>query len=97
MRGARLAAVQAGLMQAAVRERFRRVLPFHSRVGEAEAMAAAVPTVAARLAQDDPDRYPPVEQVWADWLYGEHAPVHRPARSTPTPGARTRCAARTAR
>ncbi|WP_323187318.1 Helicase associated domain protein [Streptomyces sp. NBC_00124] len=77
VRGARLAAVQTGLMQAAVKERFRRVLSFHSRVGEAEAMAAAVPVTARRLAEDDPDTYPPVGQVWADWLYGEHAPGRR--------------------
>ncbi|MGW3414117.1 Helicase associated domain protein [Streptomyces sp. NPDC000888] len=77
VRGARLTAVQTGLMHAAVEERFRRVLSFHSRVGEAEAMAASVPAVAARLAEDDPDTYPPVGQVWADWLYGEHAPGHR--------------------
>ncbi|MCX5338475.1 DEAD/DEAH box helicase [Streptomyces sp. NBC_00140] len=77
VRGARLAAVQTGLMQAAVKERFRRVLSFHSRVGEAEAMAAAVPVTARRLAEDDPDTYPPARQVWADWLYGEHAPGHR--------------------
>ncbi|MFI1726309.1 Helicase associated domain protein [Streptomyces sp. NPDC020489] len=77
VRGARLAAVQTGLMQAAVKERFRRVLSFHSRVGEAEAMAAAVPVTARRLAEDDPDTYPPARQVWADWLYGEHTPGHR--------------------
>ncbi|MFF5494509.1 Helicase associated domain protein [Streptomyces aquilus] len=77
VRGARLAAVQTGLMRAAVEERFRRVLSFHSRVGEAEAMAASVPVTAGRLAEDDPDTYPPAGQVWADWLYGEHAPGHR--------------------
>ncbi|KUM82352.1 DEAD/DEAH box helicase [Streptomyces pseudovenezuelae] len=77
VRGARLAAVQTGLMRAAVEERFRRVLSFHSRVGEAEAMAAAVPVTAGRLAEDVPDTYPPADQVWADWLYGEHAPAHR--------------------
>ncbi|MER5757560.1 Helicase associated domain protein [Streptomyces sp. NPDC002088] len=77
VRGARLAAVQTGLMQAASEERFRRVLSFHSRVSEAEAMAAAVPATAGRLAEDDPDTYPPAEQVWAGWLYGEHAPAHR--------------------
>ncbi|MER5399817.1 Helicase associated domain protein [Streptomyces sp. NPDC002599] len=75
--GARLAAVQAGLMHAAVEERFRRVLAFHSRVGEAEAMAAGVPAVAARLAEDDPETFPPAERVWADWLYGGHPPLHR--------------------
>ncbi|MFC8349543.1 Helicase associated domain protein [Streptomyces sp. NPDC057280] len=77
VRGARLAAVQIGLMRAAVEERFRRVLSFHSRVGEAEAMAAAVPVTAGRLAEDDPDTYPPAHQVWADWLYGDHTPGHR--------------------
>ncbi|MEU0971353.1 Helicase associated domain protein [Streptomyces sp. NPDC005917] len=77
VRGARLAAVQTGLMRAATQERFRRVLSFHSRIGEAEAMAAAVPVTAGRLAEDDPDTFPPVDQVWANWLYGEHAPAHR--------------------
>ncbi|MFQ6144425.1 Helicase associated domain protein [Streptomyces seoulensis] len=76
-RGARLAAIASGLMRAASQERFRRVLSFHSRVGEAEAMAAVVPAVAARLAEDEPGRYPPTGQVWGDWLYGEHAPAHR--------------------
>ncbi|MFF4902926.1 Helicase associated domain protein [Streptomyces sp. NPDC001068] len=79
VRGARLAAVQTGLMRAATVERFRRVLSFHSRVGEAEAMAAAVPVTAGRLAEDDPETFPPTAQVWSAWLYGEHAPAHRQA------------------
>ncbi|MCG7204459.1 hypothetical protein [Streptomyces arenae] len=65
VRGARLAAVQTGLMRAAVEERLRRVLSFHSRVGEAEAMAAAVPATAARLANDNPDTLPPANQMRA--------------------------------
>ncbi|MEU3843696.1 Helicase associated domain protein [Streptomyces sp. NPDC028635] len=77
VRGARLAAIQAGLMRAAVEERVRRVLSFHSRVGEAEAMAAGVRETAARLAAEEPEVFPPAERVWADWLYGEHAPGHR--------------------
>lgn len=77
VRGARLAAIQAGLMRAAVEERVRRVLSFHSRVGEAEAMAAGVAETAARLAVEEPEVFPPAERVWADWLYGEHAPGHR--------------------
>jgi hypothetical protein len=77
VRGARLAAVQTGLMRAAVEERFRRVLFFHSRIGEAEAMAAGGPAIATRLAEDDPDTFPPAERVWADWLYGEHPPLRR--------------------
>ncbi|MFJ9634963.1 Helicase associated domain protein [Streptomyces sp. NPDC101175] len=77
VRGARLAAVQTGLMRAASEEGFRRVLSFHSRVSEAEAMAASVPAVAAQLADDAPEVYPDAGQVWADWLYGEHSPGHR--------------------
>ncbi|MFD5586724.1 Helicase associated domain protein [Streptomyces sp. NPDC127063] len=77
VRGARLAAIQAGLMRAAVEERVRRVLSFHSRVGEAEAMAAGVAETAARLAAEEPEVFPPAERVWADWLYGEHPPAHR--------------------
>lgn len=76
-RGARLAAIQSGLMRAAVEERVRRVLAFHSRVAEAEAMAAGVVGVAARLAGEEPGTYPPAERVWADWLCGEHSPAHR--------------------
>ncbi|KMS85863.1 helicase [Streptomyces regensis] len=77
VRGARLAALQTGLLTAAARERLRRILTFHSRVSEAEAMARGVPLVAARLAEDDPELFPPAERVWADWLYGDHAPGYR--------------------
>jgi predicted helicase len=66
VRGARLAAVQTGLMRAATVERFRRVLSFHSRVGEAEAMAAGVPAVARPLAEDEPATIPPAQRVWAN-------------------------------
>ncbi|MGW7669677.1 hypothetical protein ACWGJX_21490 [Streptomyces sp. NPDC054775] len=44
---------------------------------EAEAMAAGIPGVAAQLRAESPRRFPPGERVWADWLYGEHAPGHR--------------------
>ncbi|MFH9090994.1 Helicase associated domain protein [Streptomyces sp. NPDC017673] len=77
VRGARLAALQAGLLTAAARERLRRILTFHSRVSEAEAMARGVASVAARFAEDDPKTFPAAERVWADWLYGEHAPGYR--------------------
>ncbi|MFE1198545.1 Helicase associated domain protein [Streptomyces olivaceoviridis] len=77
VRGARLAALQAGLLTAAARERLRRILTFHSRVSEAEAMARGVPSVAARLAEDDPEAFPPAERVWANWLHGDHAPGYR--------------------
>ncbi|MCT2546981.1 DEAD/DEAH box helicase [Streptomyces atratus] len=78
-RGARLAALQTGLVTAAAEENLRKVLTFHSRVSEAEAMAAGVVDAARKLWEDDPRRYPEPERVWADWLYGEHPPAHRRA------------------
>ncbi|MFE6497157.1 Helicase associated domain protein [Streptomyces sp. NPDC057748] len=78
-RGARLAALQAGLVTAAAEENLRKVLTFHSRVSEAEAMATGVVDAARKLWEDDPRRYPEPERVWADWLYGEHPPAHRRA------------------
>ncbi|GGP79950.1 helicase [Streptomyces melanogenes] len=79
VRGARLAALQTGVMTAAAEKRLRKVLTFHSRVEEAEAMAHGALEVAAQLHEEDPDRFPPVRRVWADWLYGEHAPGRRRA------------------
>ncbi|MER5785549.1 Helicase associated domain protein [Streptomyces mobaraensis] len=79
VRGARLAALQAGILTAAAQEGLRKVLAFHSKVTEAEAMAAGVVDAAERLWQDDPRRYPAPHRVWADWLCGEHAPSHRRA------------------
>ncbi|MFF4258599.1 Helicase associated domain protein [Streptomyces sp. NPDC001663] len=77
VRGARLAAMQTGLLTAAAGERLRRVLAFHSRVSEAEAMAAGIRGVAVQLREQDPGRFPPAQRVWAQWLYGEHSPTHR--------------------
>uniref|UniRef100_UPI002F912005 helicase associated domain-containing protein n=1 Tax=Streptomyces sp. NBC_01592 TaxID=2975889 RepID=UPI002F912005 len=64
-------------MTAAAEENLRKVLTFHSRVSEAEAMATGVIDAARKLWEDDPRRYPEPERVWADWLYGEHPPAHR--------------------
>jgi len=77
VRGARLAALQTGLLTAAAKEKLRRILTFHSHVREAEVMAVGVPGVAAQLWAEDPRGFPPVERVWAQWLYGEHPPAHR--------------------
>ncbi|MFI9583729.1 Helicase associated domain protein [Streptomyces sp. NPDC052236] len=79
VRGARLAALQTGVLTAAAKENLRKVLTFHSRVSEAEAMAEGVLGVAQRLWQDDPRRFPQPERVWAAWLCGEHSPGHRRA------------------
>jgi superfamily II DNA or RNA helicase len=75
VRGARLAALQAALVKASAEEDFRRTLVFHHLVKEAEAFAAGLPGVAARLHAQDPALYP--ETVRADWLCGDHPPAHR--------------------
>ncbi|MEV7160300.1 Helicase associated domain protein [Streptomyces misionensis] len=75
VRGARLAALQTALLKASAEEGFRRTLVFHHVVKEAEAFAAGLPDVAARLHAADPELYP--RTIWADWLCGEHKPGHR--------------------
>ncbi|WP_327232557.1 Helicase associated domain protein [Streptomyces sp. NBC_01317] len=75
VRGARLAALQTALVKASAEESFRRTLVFHHVVREAEAFAAGLPDVASQLHAGDPELYP--ETVWADWLCGDHKPLHR--------------------
>ncbi|MFF8513605.1 Helicase associated domain protein [Streptomyces sp. NPDC015492] len=75
VRGARLAALQTALVKASAEESFRRTLVFHHVVKEAEAFAAGLPDVAAQLHASDPELYP--RTVWADWLCGDHKPLHR--------------------
>ncbi|UXY40364.1 DEAD/DEAH box helicase [Streptomyces albidocamelliae] len=75
VRGARLAALQTALVKASAEEGFRRTLVFHHVVREAEAFAAGLPDVAERLHAADPALYP--RTLWADWLCGEHKPLHR--------------------
>ncbi|MFE0805135.1 Helicase associated domain protein [Streptomyces sp. NPDC058812] len=75
VRGARLAALQAALVKASAEEGFRRTLVFHHVVKEAEAFAAGLPDVAAQLHASDPELYP--KAIWADWLCGDHKPLHR--------------------
>ncbi|MFB7552637.1 Helicase associated domain protein [Streptomyces sp. NPDC056154] len=75
VRGARLAALQTALVKASAEEGFRRTLVFHHMVKEAEAFAAGLPDVAAQLHVADPELYP--KTIWADWLCGDHKPLHR--------------------
>ncbi|MFI5635386.1 Helicase associated domain protein [Streptomyces sp. NPDC051664] len=75
VRGARLAALQTALAKASAEEGFRRTLVFHHMVKEAEAFAAGLPGVAAQLHAADPELYP--KAIWANWLCGEHKPLHR--------------------
>jgi superfamily II DNA or RNA helicase len=75
VRGARLAALQTALVKASAEEGFRRTLVFHHMVKEAEAFAAGLPNVAAQLHDADPGLYP--QEIWANWLCGDHKPLHR--------------------
>ncbi|MFE3247253.1 Helicase associated domain protein [Streptomyces sp. NPDC059209] len=75
IRGARLAALQTALLKASSEEDFRRTLVFHHVVKEAEAFATGLPGVAAQLHATDPELYP--KTIWANWLCGEHKPLHR--------------------
>ncbi|MGW8065918.1 hypothetical protein ACVV2G_27515 [Streptomyces ziwulingensis] len=75
VRGARLAALQTALLRASSEEGFRRTLVFHHAVKEAEAFAAGLPDVAAKLHANDPGLFP--KTVRADWLCGDHNPGHR--------------------
>ncbi|MDX3235413.1 Helicase associated domain protein [Streptomyces sp. ME03-5709C] len=77
VRGSRLAVLQTAAVKTAAVRGLRRMLTFHYRTSEAEAMAAGVPAVARRLWEDDPATYAEPDRVWADWLCGEHSPTHR--------------------
>lgn len=75
-RGTRLAALQTAVVKAAAERGLRRMLTFHYRTGEAEAMAAGMPAVVRRLGEGGFIGCPPADRVWADWLCGEH-PLRR--------------------
>ncbi|MBW5483432.1 DEAD/DEAH box helicase [Streptomyces bambusae] len=78
VRGARLAALQTAAVQAAAEQGFTRTLVFHHLTKEAEAFAAGLPAVAARLraaGRAPRSGYP--RTVWADWLCGQHSAAHR--------------------
>ncbi|MEU5959398.1 Helicase associated domain protein [Streptomyces sp. NPDC047525] len=75
VRGVRLAALQTALVKASAEENFRRTLVFHHVVKEAEAFATGLTDVAAQLHASDPELYP--RTIWADWLCGDHKPLHR--------------------
>ncbi|MGW5400390.1 Helicase associated domain protein [Streptomyces sp. NPDC003952] len=78
VRGVRLAALQTALVTAAVKQGFRRTLVFHHLTKEAEAFAAGLPAVAARLrAKSWAPRPVYPRTVWADWLCGQHTAAHR--------------------
>ncbi|NXY99062.1 Helicase associated domain protein [Streptomyces sp. BR123] len=77
LRGERLAAMQAALLETMAAHGLKTTITFHHRTIEAEAFAQGLPRVAARLHRVDPGRHP--ERVWSGWLCGEHEGDHRRA------------------
>ncbi|GAA2114096.1 DEAD/DEAH box helicase [Streptomyces synnematoformans] len=77
VRGKRMAALQTAVLEAAAAHGLRKMITFHHRRLEAEAWAAGLPGVAAKLHAAEPERHPNPELVWADWLCGEHEPERR--------------------
>ncbi|GGT44007.1 helicase [Streptomyces kurssanovii] len=75
LRGERLAAMQTALLETMAVHGLQTTITFHHRTIEAEAFAAGLGRVAARLHQVDPVRHP--ERVWSGWLSGEHEGAHR--------------------
>ncbi|MFF0729772.1 Helicase associated domain protein [Streptomyces sp. NPDC004134] len=77
VRGKRMAALQTAVLEVAAEHGLKTMITFHHRTMEAEAWAAGLPGVAAKLHAMDPARYPARRLVWADWLCGEHEAEHR--------------------
>ncbi|MFE7331424.1 Helicase associated domain protein [Streptomyces sp. NPDC057565] len=75
LRGERMGALQAALLETMAEHRLQTTITFHHRTIEASAFAKGLPKVAARLHASAPERYP--ERVWANWLSGEHEMDHR--------------------
>ncbi|MGW5852553.1 Helicase associated domain protein [Streptomyces sp. NPDC055254] len=75
LRGERLAAMQTALLETMAAHGLQTTITFHHRTIEAEAFAAGLHRVAARLHQVDPERHP--ERVWSGWLCGKHEGAHR--------------------
>jgi superfamily II DNA or RNA helicase len=77
VRGARMAALQTAVLEAAAEHDLKTCITYHSRTMEAEAWAKGLPGVARRLHAEDPTRHVDPDRVWADWLCGEHEPTYR--------------------
>ncbi|WP_331730120.1 Helicase associated domain protein (plasmid) [Kitasatospora sp. NBC_00070] len=65
-----LAAMQAGLLKVAAERGLERTITFHNRTLEARYFSETLNQTAERLHGQDPEKYP--EEVWAQWLSGEH-------------------------
>ncbi|MFJ8314242.1 MULTISPECIES: Helicase associated domain protein [unclassified Streptomyces] len=75
VRGQRMGALQAALLETMAVHKLQTTITFHHRTIEASAFAKGLPRVAKRLHKSDPERHP--ERVWANWLCGEHEADHR--------------------
>ncbi|MFE5520059.1 Helicase associated domain protein, partial [Streptomyces virginiae] len=75
LRGERLAATQTALLETMAVHGLQTTITFHHRTVEAEAFAAGLERVAARLHAVDPGRHP--ERVWSGWLCGDHEGSYR--------------------
>ncbi|MGW4651513.1 Helicase associated domain protein [Kitasatospora sp. NPDC004289] len=65
-----LAAMQAGLLKIAAERGLKRTITFHNRTLEARYFSETLNQTVERLHGQDPEKYP--EEVWAQWLSGEH-------------------------
>ncbi|WP_432101334.1 Helicase associated domain protein [Streptomyces sp. WAC 04229] len=70
VRGERLAVLQAALLETMAEHGLTRCITFHHRTIEARAFSEGLERAAKRLHAEDAGRYP--EDVWAQWLSGEH-------------------------
>jgi len=78
-RGARLAALQTGLLTACAQWDLNRVLSFHHLVAEARAMSTGLHDVARALRELEPSLHPRPELIGTSWLEAAHTPAERRA------------------
>ncbi|MFD5786388.1 Helicase associated domain protein, partial [Streptomyces sp. NPDC127037] len=75
VRGERMGALQAALLETMAEHGLQTTITFHHRTVEAAAFAGGLGRVAKRLHAADSERYP--GGVWANWLCGDHEADHR--------------------
>ncbi|WP_431675962.1 Helicase associated domain protein [Kitasatospora sp. KL5] len=66
-----LAAMQAGLLKVAAERGLKRTITFHNRTIEARYFSETLNQAVERLHLQDPGKY--AEEVWSQWLSGEHS------------------------
>jgi superfamily II DNA or RNA helicase len=76
-RGARLAALQTGLLTACAEFGLRRTLSFHHMVAEARALSRGLGAVAGVLHEQDPALHPVPKEIGTTWLEADHTADER--------------------